>query len=80
MKSKAKVTSKGQVTIPIAIRERMGIRPGDQLEFDASGTGLRITKTRESSPFAQWRGVLKPIEGMSVDELLDEMRGREHSR
>ena len=29
----AKVTSKGQITIPICIREKLGLEPGDRIEF-----------------------------------------------
>lgn len=33
----AKVTSKGQVTIPVAIRKMLGIREGDKLLFVEEG-------------------------------------------
>jgi AbrB family looped-hinge helix DNA binding protein len=38
----AKVTSKLQVTIPKRIAERLGIRPGDVLEFRTAGRGLWV--------------------------------------
>ena len=31
---KVKVTSKGQVTIPKEIRDKLGIRPGEDLAFE----------------------------------------------
>ncbi len=31
---KASITSKGQLTIPKSIRDRMGLKAGDVLEFD----------------------------------------------
>lgn len=31
---KATITSKGQVTIPIRVRRRLGLKPGDVLDFD----------------------------------------------
>lgn len=48
----AKVTSKGQVTIPVKIRRALDIEPGDDLLFDlgADGTRVRVRKrTRLSS-------------------------------
>jgi AbrB family looped-hinge helix DNA binding protein len=39
-----KVGAKGQVVIPKAIRDRIGIRPGDQVIFDAEGEGVRIRR------------------------------------
>ena len=38
----SKVTSKLQVTIPKAIAEQYGIKPGDEIEFRASGETIRI--------------------------------------
>jgi len=38
----AKVTSKGQVTIPIAIRKRLGIKDGDKLLFVEKPDGVII--------------------------------------
>jgi AbrB family looped-hinge helix DNA binding protein len=34
-----KVGVKGQVVIPKAIRDRIGIRPGDEVAFDSDGEG-----------------------------------------
>lgn len=38
----AKVTSKGQITIPIDIRKKMGIRNGDKLLFIEEGNRVYI--------------------------------------
>jgi AbrB family looped-hinge helix DNA binding protein len=38
----AKVTSKLQVTVPKAIAERFGIRPGDDIEWRAEGNAIRV--------------------------------------
>ena len=44
------VTSKGQVTIPHKIRQRLGIRKGSQVSFTLSGdhVELRVHKTPET--------------------------------
>lgn len=38
----AKVTSKGQVTIPKAIADRYRIRPGDEISFVPAGDAIRV--------------------------------------
>src|ERR1700740_1579705 len=40
----SKVTSKNQVSIPKAVAERHGIRPGTELEFVSIGDAIRVTK------------------------------------
>ena len=39
-----RITSKGQVTIPQAIREKLGLLPHCEVEFDIVGQGVRIRK------------------------------------
>ncbi len=71
----ATVTSKCQITIPKGVRERMGIQPGDQLEFVEEGGIYYIRKRVDESPFEKWRGYLKHLEGRDADEFVREMRG-----
>ena len=71
----AKVTSKGQITIPKDVRERLGLRPGDQIAFTEDEDGWRIRKEVVESPFEKWRGYLTHLKGRDVDELVEEMRG-----
>lgn len=39
-----RITSKGQVTIPQAIRERLGLMPHSEVEFDVVGDSVRLRK------------------------------------
>lgn len=48
----SKVTSKLQVTVPKAIADRFGIRPGDEIEFQAAGDGIRILPTEKKAPLS----------------------------
>ena len=53
----AKVTSKGQITIPKPVRVRLAVKPGDQLAFEFDECGLlRVTPVR--TPLPPLRGYL----------------------
>jgi len=75
------VTSKGQVTIPKAVRDLMGIKPGSAVSFELDGEG-RVILTRAGRPgqrkrrpsrFERALGSAGP--GMSTDELMALLRG-----
>lgn len=48
----SKVTSKLQVTLPKAIADRFGIRPGDEIEWKAAGDGIRVEPVRNRQPLS----------------------------
>ena len=73
-----KITSKGQVTIPVAIRQRFGLLPGTEVTFEARGVVVVIRKVRESGSrganvVAQLKG--KATSGICTDEILALTRG-----
>jgi len=70
-----RVTIKGQVTIPKAVREGLGLRPGDEVEFVAEGGGYRLRKVVRTNPFSRYRGVLRGQAGRRPDDLVRQMRG-----
>jgi AbrB family looped-hinge helix DNA binding protein len=74
--AKAKLTSKGQITIPKAVRDELGLRPGDEIEFVKDNGSFRLQRRVGPSPFHKWRGYLKELAGRSSDELVEELRGR----
>ena len=76
MTARTKITSKGQVTIPKDVRERLGLRPGDEIEFVDDGKGFRVQKHVAASLFRKYRGHLKHLAGRDPDELVEQMRGR----
>ncbi len=49
---KSSMTSKGQITIPSAMRERFGLRPGDDVEFFEAGDGSIKLRIRRRSAAA----------------------------
>ena len=69
------ITSKSQITIPKAVRVRMGLRPGDKIDFVEENGSYVLRKHFDESPFAKWRGYLKHLEGRTSDELVEELRG-----
>ena len=72
---KAVVSEKGQVTIPKGIRDRLGIRPGTVLEFEAAAGKLVAVKTSGEDGFSRWRGKGKIPGGLDVDAYLKGARG-----
>jgi AbrB family looped-hinge helix DNA binding protein len=61
------ISSKGQVTIPVNVRRRLGLKEGDRVEFAFEGgkAVLRPMRTEEN-PFLKWIGALAP-EGEQAD-------------
>ncbi len=75
---KATITSKGQITIPKAIRERLNLQPGDVLEFDEEAPVLTARKGIPDSAFEYARSLMEddnPYNDMTVNEILDDLRG-----
>ena len=58
-----RITSKGQVTIPVEIRERAGLLPHTEVRFEIDGNAVKIL--RQDSSF-----------GARGQKLVDRMRGR----
>lgn len=74
MSVEAKLTSKGQVTVPIRIRRGLGVKPGDSLIFDDSGDAVTIRPMRKENPFEKYRGIERKGSGVSKQEIISELR------
>jgi AbrB family looped-hinge helix DNA binding protein len=61
-----RITTKGQVTIPQAIREKLGLLPHSEVEFDIVGDSVRIRKAGKK----RRRGEL----------IVEHLRGRGNTR
>jgi AbrB family looped-hinge helix DNA binding protein len=73
-----RLTEKGQVTIPIAIREQLGLLPGDEVEFVVEGEHVRLK--RSGTPGWRGRRIVGNMRGrgdvaMSTDEIMALTRG-----
>lgn len=71
--TRATVSEKGQVVIPKTLRDRLGIRPGQELEFLDERGKLVVRKVTSQDPVDRAYGVLRLRR--SVAETLRELRG-----
>jgi AbrB family looped-hinge helix DNA binding protein len=79
LKKQARMTSKGQITVPYEIRRALGVRPGDKLEFETNGTGCSVRPVRAEDRFEKFRGIGTPGVGRGRKAVLRwsrQMRGR----
>lgn len=72
---KATLTSKGQITIPAAIRERLGLKPGQVLDFDETAPFLKAVPVFDEDDMRSVLGCARGALGRSSPEWLDETRG-----
>ncbi len=73
-----RITTKGQVTIPIEIRERLGLLPNTEVEFVLDGRTAIVRKARR--PSRRGERILALLRGsgtvpMSTDEIMALTRG-----
>lgn len=83
----AKVTSKLQLTVPKAIADRYGIRPGDELDWVPAGDAIRVTppnaqvrERRTRSIEERLRLFRAMLERQKQREASPEVSGRESER
>jgi AbrB family looped-hinge helix DNA binding protein len=74
-----RITSKGQVTVPQEIRDRLGLQPGAQVEFVVDGDTVRLVKVdggaRGRTLIAHMRG--KATSRLTTDEIIALTRGND---
>jgi AbrB family looped-hinge helix DNA binding protein len=73
-----RLTSKGQVTIPLEIREQLGLMPQTEVEFEVDGDAVKMRKVRQSR--RRGREIVNGLRGrgnarLSTDEILALTRG-----
>ena len=75
-----RITSKGQVTIPIEMREALGLLPNCEVIFELDADGVRLrkaqgTKSRGQRLLEAMRKAPRPKPGMTTDQLMALTRG-----
>lgn len=72
-----RITSKGQVTIPLEVRRKLGLEPETEVEFDVVGNAVRIRKARGGGrghrlvAHMRGRGTVR----LTTDQIMDMTRG-----
>ena len=69
----ATVTKEGKVTIPKAIRDRLGLKPGSRVSFNVSADGGVVLQPVEGDRFDRMVGTLKT--DMTTEEIMALLRG-----
>ena len=71
------ISTKGQVTIPKKIREKLGIKEGDIIEFIEENGLVYLQRKRsiekEEKKFRQFKGMIKS--SITSDQFIKELRG-----
>lgn len=76
-----KITTKGQVTIPVEIREKLGLLPNTDVEFEVVGKAVRMRKVRRAKGTGRrGKSIVEALRGrgavrMTTDEILALTRG-----
>jgi antitoxin PrlF len=77
MNKSSTISSKGQVTVPQDVRKRLGLEPGDRVEFafEEGRTVIRPLRS-EANPFEKYIGIAEPFPGgeEGIKAWIDDMR------
>lgn len=74
MEAAARVTSKGQVTVPKAVRDALGIREGDNVVFRVEGDRAVLARTPEFLDLAGSISVPAAKRNVAWDEVIRRTR------
>ena len=76
------VTRKGQVTVPVEFRKRLGIQEGDSVEFTLEEGTLRLTPTRSrvDESFQAVPPLSRRLSWKEVEQLAHEEHAQEAAR
>ncbi|MCB1569035.1 MAG: AbrB/MazE/SpoVT family DNA-binding domain-containing protein [Xanthomonadales bacterium] len=71
----ATVAERGQITLPKAVRDALGLTKGTVLKVELSG-GTIVLRKDVSDAISRARGRFKLPPGVSSDDIMRELRGR----
>jgi AbrB family looped-hinge helix DNA binding protein len=69
------ISTKGQITVPKAVRDKLGLRPGTRVEFELTAEGALLRKGHRGGVRAVDRVLGILTREASTDSLIDDMRG-----
>jgi AbrB family looped-hinge helix DNA binding protein len=70
----SRVGAKGQVVIPKPLRDRLGIVPGDEIEFDLDGDAVLVEPVRKSPSLRGRFAGLRLTEELEADHRAERNR------
>lgn len=76
MDSAAKVTSKGQITVPKAVRDALGISEGDEIHFRVEGNHAVLARTPDFLDLAGSIRVPAAKRNVAWDDVLRHTRAQ----
>lgn len=82
MKYSSTISSKGQVTVPQYIRNRLGLSTGDRVEFVIEGEHTLIRPARAANVFDKYKGALGtfPAGAEEINAWLEQLRNEDDRR
>ena len=74
MQTSAKITSEGQITIPLKVRTALGVKAGDKLVFEQNGDEMTVRPQKRESRFAKYAGIGNPGIGKGREAVIHYVR------
>ena len=74
MQTSAKITSKGQITVPLKVRTALGVKEGDKLVFEQKGDEMVVRPQKRESSFAKYQGIGTPGIGKGREAVIRYVR------
>lgn len=71
----ATVAERGQITLPKAVRDALGLTKGSKLKVELDGSRIVLRKDVDDA-LSRLRGRFKLPDGVSTDDVMRELRGR----
>ncbi len=71
---KAKITSKGQLTLPKPLRDKLGLKTGDNIVIRETSEGYVLEKELDEQRFKKYVGYLN--QDSDSDKVIEELRGK----
>src|SRR5579871_2343567 len=72
----ARISSKGQVTIPRAVRQALRLRQGDSVIFEIDEQGVRLRPQHPADIFTRYAGMLRSGEGQTIAAIVAATRAQ----
>jgi len=79
VRSKARITSKGQITLPAEVRRTLGVARGDEVVFEIGAGQVIVTPTPPENRFRKYTGRYRIGKGRTAaqtDAFVRGLRGR----